>query len=141
MRAVNFLFPSQHFLPFSFFFWNSSIIGLFFPIWSLGAVVSNQKVSFNILIGKMKTGLFGMELFVDTTLKSAEKFLAFFTWEEIERFGKLLHSMFSKLFEAGLEAGLEARWPCYASRLTLVVKGGLHLYGQRCKPRSSAFKA
>lgn len=54
--------------------------------------MSNPKVFFDILIGKMKAGRIVMELFADTTPKTAENFRALCTGEKgIGRSGKLLH--------------------------------------------------
>ncbi|KAL6977116.1 peptidylprolyl isomerase [Sarracenia purpurea var. burkii] len=54
--------------------------------------MSNPKVFFDILIGKMKAGRIVMELFADTTPKTAENFRALCTGEKgIGRSGKPLH--------------------------------------------------
>ncbi|XP_023532122.1 peptidyl-prolyl cis-trans isomerase CYP19-3 [Cucurbita pepo subsp. pepo] len=54
--------------------------------------MSNPKVFFDILIGKMKAGRIVMELFADTTPKTAENFRALCTGEKgMGRSGKLLH--------------------------------------------------
>lgn len=54
--------------------------------------MSNPKVFFDILIGKMKAGRIVMELFVDYTPKTAENFRALCTGEKgIGKLGKPLH--------------------------------------------------
>ncbi|XP_065852824.1 peptidyl-prolyl cis-trans isomerase CYP19-3 [Euphorbia lathyris] len=54
--------------------------------------MSNPKVFFDILIGKMKAGRVVMELFADVTPKTAENFRALCTGEKgIGRSGKPLH--------------------------------------------------
>ncbi|KAI8539580.1 hypothetical protein RHMOL_Rhmol09G0193700 [Rhododendron molle] len=54
--------------------------------------MSNPKVFFDILIGKMKAGRVVMELFADTTPKTAENFRALCTGEKgIGKAGKPLH--------------------------------------------------
>src|SRR5574340_922655 len=54
--------------------------------------MSNPKVFFDILIGRMKAGRIVMELFADTTPKTAENFRALCTGEKgIGRSGKPLH--------------------------------------------------
>ncbi|KAH7841137.1 hypothetical protein Vadar_026071 [Vaccinium darrowii] len=54
--------------------------------------MSNPKVFFDILIGKMKAGRIVMELFADTTPKTAENFRALCTGEKgIGKAGKPLH--------------------------------------------------
>lgn len=54
--------------------------------------MSNPKVFFDILIGRMKAGQIVMELFADTTPKTAENFRALCTGEKgIGRSGKPLH--------------------------------------------------
>ncbi|XP_057960335.1 peptidyl-prolyl cis-trans isomerase CYP19-3-like [Malania oleifera] len=54
--------------------------------------MSNPKVFFDILIGKMKAGRVVMELFADATPKTAENFRALCTGEKgIGRMGKPLH--------------------------------------------------
>ncbi|KAJ6854669.1 hypothetical protein NC651_039578 [Populus alba x Populus x berolinensis] len=54
--------------------------------------MSNPKVFFDILIGKMKAGRIVMELFADTTPKTAENFRALCTGEKgIGNAGKPLH--------------------------------------------------
>ncbi|XP_010043279.2 peptidyl-prolyl cis-trans isomerase CYP19-3 isoform X1 [Eucalyptus grandis] len=56
------------------------------------ARMSNPKVFFDILIGKMKAGRVVMELFADVTPKTAENFRALCTGEKgIGRSGKPLH--------------------------------------------------
>ncbi|GAB2277616.1 Rik1-associated factor 1 [Dionaea muscipula] len=55
-------------------------------------MMSNPKVFFDILIGKMKAGRIVMELFADTTPKTAENFRALCTGEKgIGQSGKALH--------------------------------------------------
>ncbi|XP_004494752.1 peptidyl-prolyl cis-trans isomerase CYP19-3 [Cicer arietinum] len=54
--------------------------------------MSNPKVFFDILIGRMKAGRVVMELFADVTPKTAENFRALCTGEKgIGNFGKPLH--------------------------------------------------
>lgn len=54
--------------------------------------MSNPKVFFDILIGKMKAGRIVMELFADVTPKTAENFRALCTGEKgIGKLGKPLH--------------------------------------------------
>ncbi|XP_038880644.1 peptidyl-prolyl cis-trans isomerase CYP19-3-like [Benincasa hispida] len=54
--------------------------------------MSNPKVFFDILIGRMKAGRIVMELFADTTPKTVENFRALCTGEKgIGRSGKPLH--------------------------------------------------
>lgn len=54
--------------------------------------MSNPKVFFDILIGKMKAGRIVMELFADSTPKTAENFRALCTGEKgIGNLGKPLH--------------------------------------------------
>ncbi|KAG8648104.1 peptidyl-prolyl cis-trans isomerase CYP19-3 [Manihot esculenta] len=54
--------------------------------------MSNPKVFFDILIGKMKAGRIVMELFADVTPKTAENFRALCTGEKgLGRSGKPLH--------------------------------------------------
>lgn len=54
--------------------------------------MSNPKVFFDILIGRMKAGRVVMELFADTTPKTAENFRALCTGEKgIGKAGKPLH--------------------------------------------------
>lgn len=63
--------------------------------------MSNPKVFFDILIGKMKAGRVVMELFADVTPKTAENFRALCTGEKgLGRSGKPLHykgSMFHRI--------------------------------------------
>ncbi|KAL1546128.1 peptidylprolyl isomerase [Salvia divinorum] len=83
-----------HSLPVYLYHIESSIIIVFLPIFITNFTLrmKNPKVFFDILIGKAKTGRIVMELFADTTPKTAENFRALCTGEKgLGSCGKPLH--------------------------------------------------
>ncbi|XP_059665771.1 peptidyl-prolyl cis-trans isomerase CYP19-3 [Cornus florida] len=89
--------------------------------------MSNPKVFFDILIGKMKAGRVVMELFADATPKTAENFRALCTGEKgLGMAGKALHYKGSKFHR------IIPNFMCQGGDFTMGNgTGGESIYGQK----------